>query len=247
MDIFPVAAIAFVFAGFVKGVLGFGYPIIALVVLTLSIGLMDALAIIVVPTFVVNLWQALAGPHLSAIIRRMWPYYLPAMLGILVASRYLTLVNVNWLTGLLGTLLFFYALSALFNLHIAPPGRHERLLSLLLGFGNGLLTGFTGSFMVPSVLYMQALGFNKDMLVQAMGTFFGLSTLMLMVSLGHNGLISLQDGATSAVALVPSFIGITLGRRARERIDEAQFRKLFLLGVLLLGAYIAWRSATSLN
>jgi len=62
VDIVVTGTIAFLLAGFVKGVLGFGFPIIALIVLTLTIGLLDALAIIVVPTLATNIWQALSGP-----------------------------------------------------------------------------------------------------------------------------------------------------------------------------------------
>ena len=245
METLIVITIAFVLAGFVKGVLGFGFPIIALVVLTLTTGLLDALSIIVVPTLVTNAWQALSGPHLNAIFRRMWLYFAFAMAGILVASRYLTVVNVDWLTALLGGVLFFFAISKFLDLHIRVPPGMEGLLSVLLGSVNGLLTGFTGSFMVPSVLYMHALGFGKDMLIQAMGVFFGLSTLMLTISLGSNDLISARDALTSLLALVPSFIGIRAGRRTCDRIDEEAFQKVFLVGVLLLGAYIALRSLRS--
>lgn len=242
MDIVLTATVGFVLAGFIKGVLGFGFPIIALVFLTLTIGLLDALAIIVVPTLVTNIWQAMAGPHLAVVFRRMWLYFLMAMVGVLTASRYLTLVNVDLLTGLLGAVLFIFALSRLFDVHIKVPPDRERVLSIILGLCNGLVTGLTGSFMVPSVLYMQALGFGKDMLVQAMGAFFALSTLMLAISLRRNGLISSEDALMSVTALVPSFIGIYAGRRTRDRINEAQFQKIFLVGVLLLGGYIAWRS-----
>lgn len=245
METLIVITVAFVLAGFVKGVLGFGFPIIALVVLTLTTGLLDALSIIVVPTLVTNAWQALSGPHLGAIFRRMWLYFAVAMAGILVASRYLTVVNVDWLTALLGGVLFFFAISKFLDFHISVPPGKEPLLAVLLGSANGLLTGFTGSFMVPSVLYMHALGFGKDMLIQAMGVFFGLSTLMLMISLGSNDLISARDALTSLLALVPSFIGIRAGRLTRDRIDEAAFQKVFLVGVLVLGAYIALRSFRS--
>ena len=247
MELLVTGTIAFLLAGFIKGVLGFGFPIIALVVLTLSVGLLDALAIIVVPTLVTNVWQAMAGPHLRDVFARMWLYFAVAMSGILVASRFLTLVNVDWLTGLLGGVLFFFAISRLLDFHITvPPGR-ERPLSVVLGFVNGLLTGFTGSFMVPSVLYMQALGFGKDMLVQAMGAFFALSTAMLAVSLGSNQLLDGQQALASTIALLPSFAGIYVGRWTRDQVDEARFQQLFLYGVLLLGAYIAWRSFAALS
>ena len=45
MDIVLPATVAFVLAGFIKGVLGFGFPIIALILLTLYTGLLDALAV----------------------------------------------------------------------------------------------------------------------------------------------------------------------------------------------------------
>ena len=225
MELVITATVAFVLAGFVKGVLGFGFPIIALVVLTLAIGLLDALALIVVPTLVTNVWQAVAGPHLREVLDRMWLYFLVAMVGVLIASQYLSVVNVDLLTAFLGTILFIFALSRIFNVHITVPENRETALSLVLGSVNGVITGLTGTFMVPSILYMQALGFGKDMLVQAMGAFFALSTLMLTISLGSNGLISGNEATLSAVALIPSFAGIFAGRWTRQQITKSSFKK----------------------
>ena len=247
IDSLVVPLVAFLLAGFVKGVLGFGFPIVALVILTLVQGLFDALAIIVVPTLVTNVWQGMAGPYLADILRRMGLYFGVAALGVLVASGFISVVNVNLLTGLLGLILVTFAVSRLLNVRIEVAPRHEVPLSLTLGAINGVLTGFTGTFMVPSVLYMQALGFRKDMLVQAMGVFFSLSTLMLMISLGRNALLDAGDMLFSSLALVPSFIGIYAGRWTRDRIDERQFQLLFLASVLVLGAYIIWRSLAALT
>ena len=101
--------------------------------------------------------------------------------------------------------------------------------------------------MVPSVLYMQALGFPKDMLVQAMGIFFAISTFMLTVSLGSNSLLGEDNLKLSALALVPSFIGIFVGRWTRDQVDEAQFQKVFLFALLILGSYLVWRSASAVR
>jgi len=168
------------------------------------------------------------------------------MIGILIASRYLAIVNVNWLTALLGIILCIFAVSRLLDIHITVARENERILSLILGYDNGVLPGLTGTFMIPSVLYMQALGFGKDKLVQAMGAFFTASTLMLMISLGSNDLLSIDEAAMSAIALLPSFAGIYLGLWIRKRIDEDRFQKMFLVAVLLLGGYLVWRSAQAL-
>ena len=247
MDQLLVALVAFSLAGFVKGVLGFGFPIIVIVILTLTTGLLEALALVVLPALATNIWQAYTGPYLRQIVCRMGVYFTLSVAGILVAGLFITNVDARWLTGMLGAVLVIFALSRLLRVHLTVPERYERPISVVLGFGNGVLTGFTGVFMVPSVLYMQALGFQKDMLVQAMGLFFALSTLSLMISLGSNNLLDWQDVGVSTAALVPSFVGIYLGRLTRDRIDEALFQKLFLGSVLLLGAYIVWRSLAAAN
>lgn len=242
VDILAIAAVAFTLAGFVKGVVGFGFPVITLIILTLTIGLLDALAIIVIPTIVTNIWQGMAGPYLQHIFRRLWLYFLVAVICIWLTSSYLDKIDIRWPTAMLGGVLVIFALSRLLNveMHVAP--KWERPLSLPLGAINGMLTGMTGSFMVPSVLFMQAIGFRRDMLVQAMGVYFAISTFVLATSLGRNDLISQEHVQLSLFALVPSIGGLTIGRWLRIRINEEMFQRIFLSAVLLLGGYITFRS-----
>jgi uncharacterized membrane protein YfcA len=108
-----------------------------------------------------------------------------------------------------------------------------------MGATNGVLTGMTGSFVVPGVMFLQAIHLPKDMLVQAMGMLFVLSTLGLAVALGGNGLLSVELGAQSTAALVPALIGMWLGQTVRGYLPEDLFRRVFLTGILLIGLYIA--------
>jgi uncharacterized membrane protein YfcA len=246
VDILAIAAVAFTLAGFVKGVVGFGFPVITLIILTLTIGLLDALAIIVIPTIVTNVWQGLSGPYLKDITERMWLYFLVAMIFIWFTSAYLTRIDIKWPTAMLGAVLCIFASSRLLKVSISVPRNWERPLSVPLGAVNGMLTGMTGSFMVPSVLFMQAMGFKRDMLVQAMGVFFAISTIVLAASLGRNDLISPDHVRLSMIALVPSIIGLYIGRWIRLRINEEQFQQIFLTSVLLLGGYILYRAVTTM-
>jgi len=246
VDIVTIAAVAFTLAGFVKGVVGFGFPVITLIILTLTIGLLDALAIIVIPTIVTNVWQGLSGPYLKDIAKRMWLYFLMAVIFIWFTSAYLTVINIKWPTAMLGAVLFIFALSRLLNVSVHVPRNWERPLSIPLGAINGMLTGMTGSFMVPSVLFMQAMGFQRDMLVQAMGVFFAISIIVLAASLGRNDLISAEHVRLSLFALVPSILGLYIGRWIRLKINEERFQQVFLGSVLLLGAYISYRSVIAM-
>jgi uncharacterized membrane protein YfcA len=96
----------------------------------------------------------------------------------------------------------------------------------------------TGSFVVPGVLYLQALGLTRDMLIQAMGLLFTLSTLALAAALGGNDLLSRDLGLWSAAAVAPALLGMALGQRVRRALPEERFRRIFFAALLVLGAYI---------
>ena len=75
-----VAAV-FVLAGFTKGVIGMGLPTISMGLLALVMPPLEAAALLMLPSFLTNLWQMLAGPSLKAVSTRLWPMMLGACLG----------------------------------------------------------------------------------------------------------------------------------------------------------------------
>jgi hypothetical protein len=69
-----------------------------------------------------------------------------------------------------------------------------------------VLTVITGSFVVPGVPYLQAVGVTRDVLAQAMGVLFPVFTVALVLSLGDRRLLTQELGRTRLVALVPVFL-----------------------------------------
>ena len=228
----------FFLAGAVKGVIGLGLPTVSLALLTVAIDLPSAMALLLVPSFVTNLWQALVGGHLKAALGRIWPFLFMATVTVWLGALALTRVDLSWLSALLGALLVVYAAFSLAGLRLAVTARQEAWTGPLAGAANGILTGMTGSFVVPGVLYLQALDLTRDMLIQAMGLLFTASTIALAVALGGNDLLSLDLGAWSAAALLPAILGMVLGQRVRRVLSEPLFRRVFFIALLLLGGYI---------
>lgn len=235
-----IAAIAatFLLAGMVKGVIGLGLPTVSLGLLTAVLDLPTAMALLIVPSFATNLWQAAIGGHAGAILGRIWPFLLMAFATVWLGAMTLARVDLALLSALLGVLLVCYAATGLAGLRLAIPARHESWAGALLGGANGVLTGMTGSFVVPGVMYLQALGLPRDALIQAMGILFTGSTLALAAALRGNDLLNLAQGAVSAAALIPAALGMLAGQRIRRRLSEARFRRIFFLAILVLGAYI---------
>jgi uncharacterized membrane protein YfcA len=56
----------------------------------------------------------------------------------------------------------------------------------------------------------------------------------------------MQHLQLSLLALVPSIVGLYIGRWIRLRIDEERFQQMFLLSVLLLGGYISYQAVVKM-
>ncbi len=239
-ELLIVAGVFFV-AGTVKGVIGLGLPTVSLALLTLAFDLPTAMALLLLPSLFTNLWQAHAGTNPLPLLRRLWPFLLPACLAVALGGLALTRIQLEILTALLGALLVAYAAANLGGWRLRLRPADESWAGPLAGFVNGVLTGMTGSFVVPGVLYLQALGLPRASLLQAMGILFTLSTLALGFTLQGSRLLTFELGALSALGLVPALAGMAVGRAVGRRLSEALFRRVFFGGLLLLGAWLAFQ------
>jgi uncharacterized protein len=234
--------LTFFLAGMVKGVTGMGLPTVAMGVLGALMAPVTAAALLIVPSFVTNVWQLATGPSFTALIRRLWPMMLGIVLGTIGGSFILADGNTRWTTAGLGCALVAYAGFTLLARQLSVPNHWERWLSPLVGLTTGIVTGSTGVFVIPAVPYLQALGLRKDDLIQALGLSFTVSTIALAVGLGWRGAFQLDGLALSSLAIVPALAGMWLGQAVRRRVSPETFRRWFLIGLLLLGAELVLKS-----
>jgi len=141
----------------------------------------------------------------------------------------------------LGVALALYAALGLSSVVLAVPARAEPWLSPLVGAATGIVTAATGVYVIPAVPYLQALGLDKDELVQACGLSFTVSTVALAAVLAHDGVLDASVAGASLWALAPALAGMALGQWARSRVRPELFRLCFLAALLALGAHLALR------
>ncbi len=240
-------ALVFLLAGFVKGMVGLGLPIVGVGLLSLVTTPQQASALLVVPSMVTNVWQLLAGPGLGALARRLWPM----MAGICAGTwaGLWALGRLGWLTaaaatraeGALGLALVLYAGLSLLRVQLPPPGRAERWAGPVVGALTGAVSSFTGVFAIPAVPYLASLGLDRDELIQALGLSFTVSTVALAAGLAAGGLFGAGAAGLSALAVLPAVAGLLAGGWLRGRVRPGTFRLCFLLGVAGLGLHLAVR------
>ena len=240
-------AVAFLIGGVVKGVIGLGLPTVSLALLAVLIDLPSAMALILIPSFVTNVWQVMAGGNPRLMLVRLWPFLFMGTVTVWIGATALTRVDLALLSALLGVLLVFYSVVNLGGFHFKISTRHELWVGLIMGSFNGVFTGMTGSSVVPGVMYLQSIGLSRDQLVQAMGMLFMVSTFALAIALQQNAILTLEHSILSVAALIPGIIGMILGQQIRRSLSEPMFRKVFFVSLLALGMYIiaiAFRNGT---
>jgi hypothetical protein len=139
----------------------------------------------------------------------------------------------------LGVALIIYAALGLFRVHFKVPPRSETWLGPIMGAATGAITVATGVFALPGVPYIQALQFERDKLVQALGMSFTVSTVTLAIALSHAGEMHASLIAPSIAGLVAAILGMGLGQILRGMVKPETFRVVFCLGLLALGVHLA--------
>lgn len=228
----------FMLAGTVKGVIGLGMPTVAMGLLGLAMAPAQAAALLIVPSTVTNLWQLACGGHLQGLLRRLWPLLLAVFVGTLLGSFWLGINAGPWVAHALGGALLVYALTGLLLPSWHLPPRHEGWLGPLCGLLTGVVTAATGVFVIPAVPYLQALGLQRDELVQALGLSFTVSTLALALGLYWHAELGASELGASTLVLLPALLGMWFGQWLRRRISAPVFKRVFFCGLALLGGHL---------
>lgn len=241
VSVLLLIALAFIVAGIVKGGVGLGLPPIAMAILVLAMPPVEAASLLIVPSLLTNLWQAVSGAALLSLLRRFWPLLVAAALATILGTGWLAHGNGDVAITLLGVVLILYAASALRKMTVKTGTDTQRWLGPVIGGLTGAATAATGVSSVPVVPYLQSLDLNQNELIQVMGLSFTVSTISLAINLSvsHHapGVFSLA----SLVAVICAFGGMWVGAIIRRRTNPTLFRTTFLWVLLCLGIYLVLR------
>ena len=222
-------------AGVVKGATGIGYATCALPALATVIGLKAAMAVVLIPTFATNLSLAVSSRGNKPLLWRFSPLYVAMIPGVAAGVYLLPLIEQHIATNLLGLLLIGYALLSLTKPNWKLSPTHERTLKVPVGFINGLLTGITGSQVLPLVPYMLSAKLDACESIQAINLGVLLLTTLLGVGLIATSATDFALVQDSLMGAFPAMGGVYAGTMVRARLPQTQVRTLVFVTVGLIG------------
>ncbi len=230
--ILAVAAFSF----WVKGITGFGGPLLAIPVLAPIIGVEQSVVVISLSNAVSNLMLFWSNRDAGKGLRRLLGRLLVAgAVATVVGTVLLTSLNDAFLSLVLaGSVILYIAMSlARPEFSLSP----ERGLSLAVPAGvvGGLMHGALGNSGVVFGSFYHSLKMARDEFVFALAiTFLGFGLLQI-VTLVQLGSFSDDRTAQALITLVPVVIATRLGERFARRLDAAVFGRI-VLGLLALSA-----------
>ena len=236
ISLIAFASVVLLLAGAVKGFIGLGMPTIALVLLTFQLDARSAVALILIPMLLSNVWQFWRGPDMLGCARRHWRY--ATILTLTVASSVWLSQSApdRVLRAVLGILVLVFCLFSWRDMVPPIPSHRVRLFEVVSALVAGLVGGLTAAWAPPLAMYLTGLRLERDAFVQALGFLISagsVSVLAMFIVVGHS---SAPDLAVSVFLLVPTLIGFSAGEWLRNRTNPDQFKVFFLGAFSMLGA-----------
>ncbi len=229
------AVLVGLFAGVIKGMVGFAMPTILISGLSTFLSPELALAGLILPTLITNGIQAMRqgfGEAWASIIR--FRVFLIAGGVVLASSAQLVRV----LPSEIMFMIIGFAVSGFALMQLAgwQPKLPEKSNVLEVGIGAfaGFIGGLSGVWGPPTIAYLVARNTPKAEQIRVQGVIFGLGAVVLLFAHMQSGVVTWQTLPFSALLVVPAVVGLLIGFRLHDRIDQQQFKHLTLI-VLFIG------------
>lgn len=237
-------AIGFV-SGVVKGMTGFALPMILVSGLGSILAPELALAGMILPALISNLWQAFrqGGKAAWFSARKHWRYMCMVLIFIAISSQFVLSIPGNLLYLILGMTVTVFTSLQLAGWQPQITTENKGRAELGVGTLAGILGGLTGTWGPPTVLYLTALGTPKTEHVRVQGVIYAAGAVALTLAHLKSGVLSGVGLGLSAVLLIPALLGMTIGLAIQDRLDQNRFRLVVLVVLALAGLNLIRRGA----
>lgn len=224
------------FAGFVKGMVGFGMPMIMISGMTMALSPELALAGLILPTLVSNGMQAFRQglKEAWASVRRFRVFLITGGIVLACSAQLVTVLPSAALFLIIGLSVSGFAAIQLAGWQPKIPA-HVPWIEGVIGAFAGFTGGLSGIWGPPTVAYLTAIDTPKVDQVRVQGVIYGLGAVALFFAHIQSGIVRMETLPFSAILIIPAVIGMRLGFVLQDRIPQALFKRLTLIVLLVVG------------
>ncbi len=243
LNLLVFACAVTLFAGVVKGAVGFAMPLIMISGMGMLIDPQVVVAGIILPIVVGNGLQIVrSGLGDAWAAAREYRVYIGLVcVTILISAQFLTSIPADTMFVVLGVPVVVLCAIQLAGVRLVIPLAWRGPFSWVAGLAAGTLGGLAGTWGPPTVLYLVAVDTPKARQITVQGVIYGLGSVMLLLGHLQSGVLNRDTVGLSAALVVPAMVGMAIGFRIQDRIDQDAFRKATLAVLLIAGANLVRR------
>lgn len=240
---FVVIFCILIFAGLIKGLVGFGEAIIGVSLISLILSPQEAVILMIIPVMVSNmsLVREVEPDTMENLVSNNRVLISSILGGTVLGMFFLGTVSSNLLSPIIGTIMVLYSVVKFrgLNLHLTYfhqiPGKVRSFLAFLLGSLGGFIFGST-SIGALIVIYFEYLELPRKKFLGILGFVF---LLISIVRIGFSYYLGYYTESSilylSAMASIPVFIGVNIGKYIGEENSNELHKELVLLLFLVIG------------
>jgi len=234
-----VIAIIIFAAGFLQGLTGFGFALIALPLLGLLIPIKTIIPLVVILALCISLTLSLQLRR-SIRFNNITVLFLATIIGIPVGVYSLKHIPAEILSLALGCLMIAFTSYQL----LAKPSPCKLGLpsTITAGFFSGILGGSIGAGGPPVIIYSAIQTWSKDEAKSTLAFYFFISGIIISAFHAYSGLITSDVLNYIAISLPSLTVGVFLGTFAYKHISDHGYRKLATILIFLLGCMMIFKN-----
>lgn len=227
-------------AATVKGAIGFGFPLVAVPLLSSILGPRTAVPLVAIPATVSNMIMIVRGKGARA-PGALILVFAGITVGTFIGALLVKVLDPRPLSLLVGALTLLYVVATVFRLTVRIPVSAGDRVAPVVGVVTGVIGGATGLFAPLLATYLHMLRLAKNEFVFWITVLFAAGNIVQVGSYFHLGLYGGSVLRLSLIACLPMIVGTWLGMRLQDRMDPDVFNRVILSIVFLASLNLLWR------
>jgi hypothetical protein len=235
---------ALLFAAFVKGATGLGFPLIATPTVALLLDLRTAVTILILPNLFMDSAQVMRGGFPYEVFRRFAGLIAPTIVGVFLGTMVLVKLPLWILNFCLGVMVVVFVFSSTLRFDFTISTRAEKIFGPVCGFISGFLNGMTNAAGPTLAIYLYGLKLEKRTFVKSIATIFVTTKITQLVAISTWNLFNWHTITLSIQVLLFTLAGFYAGMKVQDRVNQQTFNRGLLVLLTLVGSILIWRGFT---
>lgn len=230
-------------AAFTHTVAGFGFGLVSMGLLPLLVPVQFAVPLVAVYAWMVNgVVMVQMFRHIDG--KRLVPFLVGALVGAPLGIAFLRGVDPRWVQLTLGVILVVYCTWSLMGAKL-PAGGVARLWAWPAALLGGVLGGAFNTGGPPAVVYLTLTDWPKDVIKATLQVFFFVTTCLQLGLFFYHGMLTDEMLVLNAALFPVLLLGVFVGTKVYDRVDQALFRKLLLMLLTVVGIVFLAKSLSA--